>query len=281
MKRYAYYLLSGCLVAGVIVWLSRSTPPAQTDAQRTDRQKPFDASAPVPVSTPTAVATTAPPPTKGRDYSERFVSMDRVGHDPEYANRVGKSVVINAYLASPNRGKDKFEPVLDWIVENGYDIKDLQTVWEQASSVTKNIQSRSQMTDALSNTAGWDKLTPEERQAQINYQYSHQEGRAKETMRMAVGLRPDEDKAMQTLWMFATDLPESLANWPMVLDDPKEGEPLLTDADWMDPHRQALAASYTGERHTTDVRKLDFQKLIRQQPPIPGAGPPVMVQTQQ
>jgi hypothetical protein len=188
-------------------------------------------------------------PAKGRNYTETHVSMARVKEDHDYALRVGKHQIIKAYLASPLKGKAEFEPVLDWMIKNGYGIEDLQIIWPQAQGIAQHLLSRDEIEARLRKVSGPDR-SEAEIVAAAQRLWQRQEPLAKEELRFEVGLHYDETEALESLWRYAKQVPNSLDRWGPFAEA-EEGEPLLTDDDWMSPYRKQLKADYTGpERHS-------------------------------
>jgi hypothetical protein len=240
-KDVVLIVLGGFLFASALLLFQRyHTPPLTSPA-------PVAANRPA-VDEQSLVAT-AQPPAKGRNYTETHVNWERINTDHDYALRVGKHRVIKAYLASPLKGKAEFEPVLDWMIQHGYGIEDLQIIWTEAQSVVQNMQTYDEIEASLRKTPG-----PKRPEAEIAFSARaflyQQEPLAKEHLRLAAGLRYSEEEALENLWIFAKQVPHSLDRWgPWA--EAEEGETLLTDDDWMSPQRKKLKAEYTGpERHS-------------------------------
>jgi hypothetical protein len=116
MKRATLVVALGLVVAALWVWHRPARPNATSTGQQADQPTP----APGKVAAKPVAARQAASPK-----SDTHVDLKRAATDPAYKSGLRRHQAIKRYLASPIKGDETLEGVLNFLLENGYSIEDL------------------------------------------------------------------------------------------------------------------------------------------------------------
>ena len=173
--------------------------------------------------------------------SDHYFNLERSMRDKDYAMKARKSVRISQYLNAPRRGDPNYEQVLHTLLKNGFGIED----WRQTTS----------------NISEWH-MPYHIRRYNLEERGDPAEA-IEENLRNLQAIRENDYELIKEALIHdigITDMSvlDELMGIPIVMDngeypfgrsgyDLYEGDPLLTDEDWMTPEHKASQASYQGE----------------------------------
>lgn len=176
-------------------------------------------------------------------FAGELVDLDKAKSDPAYRERVYYHTAIKSYLASPLKGKPELEEILTFLLKDGFTIRDLHNAYVELHLPRSNPANRPGFRRELFER-GFNEDQIEMRVAEVSAQAAK---RHRQIVQQSTGL---DDGLLEDFMRLAPESPTSLrpSSTFMPSVEAEDGEPLLTDSDWMsDEHREA-AAAYRGER---------------------------------
>lgn len=173
-----------------------------------------------------------------------LVDLSRAESDSAYRERVYYHTAIKSYLASPLRGKPELEEVLTFLLQNGFSIRDLHNAYVVLHMPSFHPAKRPEFRREMFER-GFDEDQIQVRVAQVSVESSR---RNRQRVQQMTGL--EDNRLLDAFMRLAPESPAPLgpSSTFMPSMEAEDGEPLLTDSDWMsDEHRKAAAAN-RGER---------------------------------